>query len=404
MEKFRKRQAVFVYLGAMVAVHAALFWNARASVGKGYSDFTIYYCAGTMVRRGLGHDLYNNTVQYQIEREFAPNVAIRLDALPFNHPPFEALFFVPFSYLSYVPAFILWDLLNIGALLAVAFLLGGQVPRLESYPRAVWMLASLAFFPIFLTLLQGQDSILLLLLYTLVFLCLKKNAQALAGGWLALGLFKPQLVLPFIFLWLMRGGRRILYGFLPTAVVLALVSLALVGTAGLRSYPRYVLRLEGTMGGGAIRPSDMPNLRGVIYAPAYGRLAAGIAIVLSCGILLLAAWQCRTRETAPDWFCWKFVLAMVATVVVSYHCLGYDLSVLLLPITLIISKLRSPGPLAPWSRALMLSGIGLLFFSPLQAFLLRGNHLALIGWAALLLLGGIVVQIWVKPAVVTHHR
>jgi len=400
MEKPQKRQAVFVYLCGMVVLHAAFFWDARESVSKGYSDFTIYYCAGMMVRKGLGHDLYNNSVQYQIQREFAPHVAIRLNALPYNHPPFEALFFAPFTFLSYLHAFILWDLLNAGALLAGAFLLRGQVDKLKTCSQPLCMLATLAFFPIFLTLLQGQDSILLLLLYVLTFVCLKKNARALSGAWLALGLFKPQLVLPFILLWPMRGDKKILYGFLPTAAALALVSLALVGTTGLRLYPGYVLRLDANMAGGAIQPSDMPNLRGLIYVLTHGRIeTASIAIAFSCVILLLAAWLCRARETTPDLFCSKFALAMVATVLVSYHCLGYDLSVLLLPIALIFQKLWHPGTLAPWARALMLPGIGLLFFSPLQEFLLlHGNRLALMGWAVLLLLGGIVAQIWFETA------
>jgi hypothetical protein len=396
MGKSKTKVAVLVYLCGMVAIHAGLFWQARELIRKGYPDFTIYYCAGTMVRRGWGHELYNSAAQFKVQQEFAPDVAIRLDALPYNHPSFEALFFVPFTYFSYLPAFVLWDLVNVVALIAIPFLVRGHVPELQRYPWPLWILASLAFFPIFFTLLQGQDSIMLLLFYTLAFVCLKKNAEALAGGCLALGLFKPHLVLPFVFLWLMRSGKKILYGFLPAAAALGLVSLATVGTTGLMSYPSYVLRLERTMARGAIVPSDMPNLRGVIYVLAHDRFySAGVAIVLSCGILLLAAWQCRSRESAPALFCWKFSLAIVTTIVISYHCLGYDLSMLFLPIALITAKLQDPGILRGWPRVLVLSGVTLLFFSPLQLFvLLRGNHLAVIGWAVILLLSGIAGQIW----------
>ena len=82
MRASRLKGAVFLYLTGMVMIHAVVFWSVRESVRKGYSDFTIYYCAGTIVRRGLGHQLYDNVTQFKVQREFSPEVAIRLDALP----------------------------------------------------------------------------------------------------------------------------------------------------------------------------------------------------------------------------------------------------------------------------------------------------------------------------------
>jgi glycosyl transferase family 87 len=386
--------AALIYLCGMVVLHGILFWHARELVGKGYSDFTIYYGAATMVRRGLGGELYNGVAQFKVQREFAPDVPIRQSALPFNHPPFEALLFVPFTYLSYVPAFISWDIVNLGILAVLPFLVRRHVPELRGYRWPLWMLTSLAFFPIFLTLLQGQDSILLLLLYTLAFVCVKKNSEALAGGFLALGLFKPHLILPFVFLWVLRSGKKILYGFLATAAALALVSVGIVGIRGVVSYPSYILHLEKTMAGGAIKPSDMPNLRGVIYVLARGSFDSGvITIVLSCATLVLAAWLCRKMETDASSLCWKLSLAIVTTAVISYHCMGYDLSILFLPLALIVGKLEQPG-FRGWSRVLVFTGVALLFFSPLELLLSQGHRLGIIGWAVLLLLSGIVVQIW----------
>lgn len=393
---------VLTYLVAMVIVHGSLFWEARESIRKGYPDFTIYYCAGTMVRTGLRHQLYDSRVQYQVQQAFAPDVAIRLDALPFNHPPFEALFFVPLSYLPYLPAFILWDTVNLAMLIAVPLLVQSQVATLRGYAWPIWVLVSLAFFPTFFTLLQGQDSILLLLFYTLAFVCLKKKSEALAGCWLGLGLFKPHLVLPFVFLWVMRSGKRILYGFLPAAAALTLISLAVVGVSQMIAYPRYVWRLEQTMASGAIMPSDMPNLRGVMYVLFFGSPhSVVLTIALSLGILLFAAWQCRTSESS-DLLEWKFCLAAVATVAVGYHCLAYDLSILLLPIALVAASLsHRGGDLQAWPRALILLALALLFLSPLQLFLLlRANRLALVGFAVLLLLGGVSGQVWLR----THRN
>src|ERR1700690_1024620 len=391
MQAAKLKSSLFLYLAGMVLIHAAVFWSVREQIRKGYSDFTIYYCAGKIVRQGLGHQLYDTVTQFKVQREFSPDVAIRLDALPYNHPPFEAALFAPFTLVSYPAAFAMWALANLAMLIALPFMLRPELGHLQIYPWPFWVLASLGFFPIFFALLQGQDAILLLFLYTLAFLCLKKNRDVFAGGWLALGLFKPHLILPFVFLFLVQGRKKVLYGFLPTAAVLGLVSTAIVGREGMLLYPRYVFHLEETMAQGAITPSDMPNLRGVLYLLLHGSSYVGIvALVSSVGVLLFAAWRCRGGTNLLDL---KFSLAAVATVLVSYHGLGCDLSMLLLPILLVANELLGKDEVRGWPDFLTIAMIALLFFSPFQLILLmRSNRLALMGWAVLFLFLGIVGQ------------
>ena len=391
MRASRLKGAVFLYLTGMVMIHAVVFWSVRESVRKGYSDFTIYYCAGTIVRRGLGHQLYDNVTQFKVQREFSPEVAIRLDALPYNHPPFEAALFTPLAYFSYPFAFGLWALANLAMLMGLPFIVLPELRQLQNHPSWFFVLASLGYFPIFFNLLQGQDAILLLFLYALSFVCLKKSRDVFAGGWLALGLFKPHLVLPFLFLLLVQGRKKVLYGFVPVAAALALLSGVIVGWQGLLRYPRYVLQLEDTMARGAIMPSDMPNLRGILYLLLHGNSCVGVVtLLLSAAVLLMAAWRCRAGTTLFDL---KFSLAAVTTVLVSYHVLGYDLSMLMLPVLLLTNELLAGGEVRGLPDSLSVTAIALLFFSPLQLLLLtRGNHLALMGWSVLSLFCGIIAQ------------
>jgi hypothetical protein len=394
MKPSKWKFAATLYLAGMLLIHAFVFWNARALIWKGYPDFTIYYCAGTIVRQGLGHHLYDEATQFIVQKGFAPDVAIRVGALPYNHPPFEALYFAPLTYFSYGGAFLLWDLANLAMLGVLPFLLRPHLACLQNCSWRFWMLASLAFFPIFFTLLQGQDSILLLLLYTLAFACLKKNKNVHAGCWLALGLFKFHLVLPFVLLLLIQGRKRMLYGFLLTATALALISVAIVGWDGIASYPHYVLQLEDTMARGAIMPSDMPNLRGLLYlilgdAPH----AKAVVVVISGVTFLFAAWLSRVNGNVGlrDLM---FSLAAVITVLVSYHCLGYDLSLLMLPVLLLANELLGEDRPRGWPAGLMICAAAVLFFSPVHLFLLmRANRLALVGGAVLLGMFGIAGQI-----------
>jgi hypothetical protein len=393
MKIIRAKPAVVLYLTGLVLIHIAVFWNLRHMVRKGYSDFTIYYSAGQIVRQGLGHQLYDDQTQFRVQQEFAKEVSIRQGPLPFNHPAYEALFFAPFTYFSYPAAFALWDLVNLVMLAALPFLLRPHLPKLQSYSWSLWMLAMMAFAPIFFALLQGQDAILLLFLYALAFVSLKNHHDIWTGGWLALGSFKFHLVVPFVLLLLVQGKKKVLFGFVAGASVLAVLSFAVVGRDAMMSYPNYALHLEATEGGG-ISPSAMPNLRGLLdtlLAP--NPHLATVVLILSLGAILFTAWQCYGNEKF-NLFDLKFSLAAFSTVLVSYHAMDYDLSLLMLPTLLLANELLGEGKSRQWPAWLMTCAGVVLFFSPLQLLLLlRYGHLALMGLAVLLCACGIAGQI-----------
>ena len=406
------RLAGSLYVAGVLVIHSLVVWNARDLILKGYPDFTIYYTAGTMVRQGMGHGLYDDVRQFEVQKQFAPQVATRLGALPFNHPPFEALLFVPFTYFSYRVAYLLWTLTNLAVLAALPILLRPYVPVLARLPAPAWTLISLVFFPIFFALLQGQDAILLMFLYGMAFVALKKKRMASAGAWLACALFKFHLVLPFLFLLLpqrrtFQDRKRILCAFGGVGALLAVVSVATVGVRQMMAYPHYVLGLEATMAKGAIMPSDMPNLRGVLYLIASRiRYFDLLVLSLSAALYLVAAWSSRSRHENADGATvdgaeddLKFALAVLATVLVSYHGLGYDLCVLALPALLLAGGLRDSRleeriTTRRWTRPTIIAGMAILLFSPLElVFLMRYNRLALLGWAVLLCFVGLAGEI-----------
>ena len=392
------------YVAGVLLIHLLVVWNARDLIWKGYPDFTIYYTAGTIVRGGMRHSLYDDAVQFQVQKAFAPRVATRLGALPFNHPPFEAVLFVPLSYLPYRVAYSLWSVVNLAMLALLPVLLRRHVPVLNGWPAPAWTVASLAFFPIFFALLQGQDAILLLFLYGLAFVSWKEQRLVSAGAWLACGMFKFHLVLPFVLLMLIQektaqGKRRILTGFLAVGAALGAVSIAAVGAGQILSYPRYVLGLEKTMAMGAIMPSDMPNLRGILYLMASSvRHFDGLVILFSAILYFVAAWICGSRDDGGQNGDLKFSLAVFATVLVSYHGLGYDLCVLALPVLLIAGELGSKIRRTSWTGMAISAGLAVLLFSPLPLVLLmRYNRLALLGWALLLCFVGLAGELRRRP-------
>src|SRR5437773_11185140 len=103
-------------------------WNSRDLIRKGYPDFTIFYSAGKILREGLGVKLYDESTQYRIQQEFAAGVSIRQGPLPYNHPPFEALLFLPFTYLPYFSAYLLSNVITLRLLCHFPFLLRPLFP------------------------------------------------------------------------------------------------------------------------------------------------------------------------------------------------------------------------------------------------------------------------------------
>ena len=370
-----------LFLLAMAISHVAMVLNVAGSLENGYQDFTIFYTAGTMLRSGQASSLYDADAQYRTEKEFAPDVRIRQAALPYIHTPFEALLFVPFTFLGYVPAYALWTALNVALLALNLALLRKNFPEIAALSPVLLGLAAAGFFPIAIGLIQGQDTILVLLSVVLCLVLLKDKRDIWAGSALGLGLFKFHFVAPLALILAFRRPR-LLVGFVPIALGLGALSIAMVGFQGVIHYVHYVLNLETTGAGGAIMASDMPNLRGLIDTVSGLRTdtAVSIAITLVCSVALLWATQWRVRK-GDDSVLHTFALAIIAAILISYHALPYDLVLLLPAVLVLLAKAVSENARLSGADILLLV---LLFLTPLYVLLwLQLNQFA---WFGLLLI------------------
>ena len=318
----------------------------------------------------MARQLYDSALQFRTQQEFAPRVDIRRAALPYNHPPFEALLFAPFTWLSYFAAYILWDLLNVVILVALPFLLRPHLPLMKRAPSVLWLLPALAFFPVFIVLLQGQDSIILLLLLTLSFGALKKRGDFLAGCWLGLGLFRFHLVLPLLLILVLHKRRKAVFGFALVAVALGLISIAVVGWKESLAYPAWVWNVEKAMGQGATLVSTMPNLRGLMQSVGLDQVSNGVAnsaiAILAMVLLFFASVKWRVAASSAV-FDLGFSLALITMVLVSYHVLPHDLCLLLLPVLLVANHFSELTH--SWRRLAVLGPIVVLFFTPVNMLL-----------------------------------
>lgn len=380
---------------AFSLVHALVTWEVRDRIVTGYPDFTIFYSAATIVRRGWAARLYDAHTQYIIQQEFVKAIAAGRGLLPFNHPPYEALLFVPFTYLSYLKAYAVWAVLNLLIFLATLRLLRPYFPLLRRLTWGRGLILAAGFFPTFAALFEGQDSMLVLLLYALAFIDSKRQHPLRAGAWLALALFKFQLVLPFIAIALLTRRWKLVSGFAITASLLVLANIALVGWRGALQYVTFVKRLEQTKAGGAIVPVSMPNLHGLVDAvmrSSFSPVASfAVSFVLSLAVLFLVASAISAHSSGfqHDDLC--FSLSVIAAVLLSYHCFAYDWTPLLLPAFVSLEHLESLPSIKSWSERILLASVAALFISPLYLVpLVRFGHLY--GLAIVLLAWGWAVM------------
>lgn len=362
----RRKFLVVTFLLAMTFCNFALPLRLVPKLQNGYQDFTIFYTGARMLRTGQASTLYNLAAQYRMQQTFT-NVPIRLGPLPFNHPPFEALFFVPFSLLSYWPAYLLWTTLNLVMLAASVTLLRRHVPQFATVSHLILGLAATAFFPIAIGIIQGQDIILLLLLFVLAITCLDQGKDVMAGALLGFVLFRPQSVVPFVVLLALRRWRMLI-GFAPVAVFLGGISVALLGWRGPFDYVRFVLHLEGT-DARAFGPEAVPNLRGLISElpglSATGLWAHLLILASSLIVFLVAA---RRIRNGHDSLLFASSLAAVATILIGFHSLVYDFT-LLFPMVLFL-VLRTAGVDGRTVDAPTILLVFLLFLTPLYVLLL----------------------------------
>ncbi|HEY3972186.1 MAG TPA: glycosyltransferase 87 family protein [Candidatus Sulfotelmatobacter sp.] len=349
-------------------------------MAKADPDFTAFYTAGWLLREGRGDQLYDARAQLEVQQRFAGDSDIRRGPLPYIHPPYEAALFLPLTFLTYREALAVWEMSKIGMLLAVALLLRGALSSLRAMPLWEWMLAFLAFFPVFADFLQGQDAIFLLLLFVLSFRAFAFNSEFAAGCWLGLGVFRFHLVIPLVLILALWNYRKLVAGFAVAGSAALLLSLALVGWRGALQYPFYLWHWASSTGIGNMPPRLMPNLVGLLtgwplpqaakWTLQVAALAASVA-VLAEAVHLRTLTGLQNLENDRSLLNLRLAYAVIAAVLVGYNAGSYDLCLLILPLAWVADYCFALLPELPAiGRRLLLPCLALLI-SPLWFLLWR---------------------------------
>ena len=375
------RRVVYSFMFLMLAMNAAVFFISWKDIKAGKNDFPVFYSNAQMVREGEAAHLYD----FDAENSFVHRVS-DLARAPNNHLPYELLIFIPFTYLQFGAAHVLWTLVSLGMLVGVTQLMRSVPPTGLSF--RVTLLTTLAFFPVWYCLLQGQDSILQVFLFAISFWLWKRGREDAAGFALAMGLFRPQLVLPFVLVAFLAGKWKFIRGFIAGAALVLLLSLGVVGVHGMADYAR-VLMSQGTQGSASALAQQwqvhlglMPTLRGLLWIVLPGGVPGNVRnFLLVFGTLAGLLWAAKGLRGVKNGeaFDMAFATTVGAVALVSFHSLPHDFSLMLLPLLVAGGAYASGDDRAKRGNPYTAATVGfLLFFTPLYFVLIFAEKVGLL--------------------------
>jgi hypothetical protein len=190
-----------------------------------------------------------------------------------------------------------------------------------------------------------------------------------------------QIVIPVALLFLLWRRWRFFAGFALSACLLSLISLWVVGFAQTTAYARSLLSVGTNMEAVhqfPLRVSIMANLRGLFFGLLGARLPAfwiqASVLVASVSVLLWVALAVPGKQSRAD----AFVIAITASLIVSYYLFIHDLSVLLIPIVITLDRFilahgetptSSLDRAAAWMSATLLVAPMCIFLMPEHFYL-----------------------------------
>ena len=333
--RLRKEHGLTAAFGvsAVLAV-IDLQWSSTLHYRLPQPDFYVYYLAAQIGRVHGWATIYDPAV-------FLPPVTAAVGKpLPYLNPPELAWLVTPLSYLPYPLAGWIWTGLLVTALGLTCYLVAPG----RGVVRVIHGVGAMAMLPVFVGVLFGQVSLLVVLAVALAWWLLTHGRPWLAGLALSALILKPQVAFLVPVALLVGGYWRVVIAWVAVSVPLAIVTLLATGTAVFQHMAQSLHAVSGVPG-----PIQSSLLRQLPFPLAIG----GIVLVLALSAVIL--WRSRARGPSLP-----IALGLISSMLVSPYVNFYDLSALVLAAWLV---LRTNPP--RWQKAVTLAMCVPLYGAPI---------------------------------------
>ncbi|MCF6277202.1 MAG: glycosyltransferase 87 family protein [Anaerolineales bacterium] len=296
------------------------------------ADFIAFYAAGQVAQKEGATQVYDLEKQYQVEQSVSNRPFAFEETYPYNHIPYLIPLLEAITSSNYTASFTRW------ALLLITVAIGGVVVLMRSLPhtkdRILTAIGLFLFFPSIISIIQGQDSVILLLGAALWMDGLLHDRDKEAGLGLALITVRPHIALLLAIPTLMKRKQAFVW-FEFGGILLAVLSFLLIGINGTRDFiHRLTLSSRGT--GFQMQSAAMFNTVGILsrWLPSISPDTLeiiGWALFLVAIIVLAFIWH--KSNTIDER---HITAAIIISILAAPHLHYHDLALLLLPITVFL--------------------------------------------------------------------
>lgn len=326
-------------------------------------DFPQFYAAAQLAWYSPAA-LYEPSRQLVIQKSIDPRIT---EILPYTYPPVTAVLLIPLGWLPFPLAFAAMTALNLLLLVCSIRLLIVNFHLKNDQSR--WLiLSALCNFGVHSVILQGQISLVVLMLLTIFAVVPQDRGRLGAGLSAGLVFIKPQLqVVPILVLL----GRRMWPALAiasTTVMALMIVSVMLVGWSGVEQYVSLIGTYLTIERGYGSYPEAMHNLRALAQYAVPFPWSRYLGLTLTVCVIAAAFLLNRLRHTDPRIVALQWIGNFIAGILITPHLYPHDLAILIVP-TAIALKLFGDG--VPARLILLLIALG---FYPLLT-LMSGHRL-----------------------------
>jgi glycosyl transferase family 87 len=304
VRRFAKRGWLIALAAGALMITLDLQWLNTLHYRVPLADFYVYYFAA---QTGQAHGwaaMYDPST-------FLPAVTNAVGRpLPYLNPPELAWLVLPLSWLPYWLASLVWGVVLTGAIGLTWFVAAPGAGRV----RIVHLLAAVTLLPVFVSVLIGQVSLIIVAMVALAWWLMRHEHPWLAGATLALSFLKPQLAFLVPLALLLAGYWRVFLAWLAITAALAGIGLIAVGTSVFHQVIESLARVHGIPG-----PVQMSLERQLSWPIA----SIGLLLVTATSVLVIMRW----RAAGPSI---PIAVGLLASMLVSPYVNFYDLSAPLL--------------------------------------------------------------------------